>query len=327
MPFPPGIPDPTYTADDDQFHELDDQVWQTETAWFSFHVPERRMSGWLYGFLRPNIGVCTSSVFVYDDIGSASYEIPFHEHQQAQPAPRHRDLRDFQFPAGYHLKMLEPVNRYRMTYEKDDLIAVDLEFDAIMDPHPYNKGAFSNAAHHDQFGHVTGRLTLRGESIDVDCYSMHDRSWGPRTDVAPPNFNRLSYDYGCARDDNGFCVFSAQTEMGEGGSSPIGHGFWLKDGRRVQVVQGVRTVTRDPVNIWADRIEIEATDADGDHHRAVGRALSHFLWTPSRWITCLTFLEWDIDGHTGYGEDQDLWRYDQMSLARRSAWQRRPTQG
>ena len=46
------------THPDDGFHPptSDDPFW-TETCWFTFAVPERRLSGQLYPFLRPNQGV------------------------------------------------------------------------------------------------------------------------------------------------------------------------------------------------------------------------------------------------------------------------------
>lgn len=320
MKFPAGIPPTPYRAKDDQFHEPGSDVWHTEACWFSFHVPERNLGGWLYGFIRPNIGVCTSSVFLYDEKESAPHRAIFNEHQQAQPIPESPDLNDFQFPRGYHVKTLEPMTRYKLDFQQDDVLMVDLVFDAIMDPHPYSKNAFAESSHYDQIGHIIGHIVLRGERIDVDCHGMHDRSWGPRTDSAPPNFNRMCYDYGCGPDRLAFCTFSHQTELGGGGTSAIAHGFWLgEDGRRIQIVDGERTVERDPLNIWARRVTIDATDADGEDHHIEGRDLSHFFFSPARWISLITLLEWDIDGSTGWGEDQDLWRYDQYALAYRSA--------
>lgn len=323
MKFEPGIPPTTFTPEDDDFHAATDETWFTEACWFSFHVPERKLSSWLYGFVRPNVGICTASVFVYDETGSAPYEALFHEHQQAQPLPRDRDLRDFRFPEGYQVKMLEPMHRYQLSYQKADLISVDLKFEEIMEPHQFSKDSDqfgtrgSNHAHFDQFGHLTGTLVLRGESIPVDCYSIRDRSWGPRTDSTPAYASRLCYDYGCTRDGNGFCTFSTQSEVGEGGSSAINHGFWLNNGKRLQVVEGVRTIERNARHPWATKVVLELLDVEGNRHRAVGRELSHFLFTPARWITSITFMEWDIDGKKGWGEDQDLWRYDEYSLRHR----------
>ena len=49
---------PRFRPEDDAFHTavMSDRWWETETAWFSFHVPERRLGGWFYSMFRPNIG-------------------------------------------------------------------------------------------------------------------------------------------------------------------------------------------------------------------------------------------------------------------------------
>ena len=44
-------------ADDDFHPPPDDSWWFHETCWFWFFVPERRLGGWLYNYIRPNIGV------------------------------------------------------------------------------------------------------------------------------------------------------------------------------------------------------------------------------------------------------------------------------
>ena len=49
---------PVFTAADDGFHfaGMGDRWWMTETSWFSFCHPERKLGGWLYTMARPNIG-------------------------------------------------------------------------------------------------------------------------------------------------------------------------------------------------------------------------------------------------------------------------------
>ena len=46
--------------------------------------------------------------------------------------------------------------------------------------HPDGVVPFLKGAHFDQAGHVTGTMVLHGEEIPIDCYSVRDRSWGPR---------------------------------------------------------------------------------------------------------------------------------------------------
>jgi len=62
----PTTESPVFTAADDGFHfaQLTDRWWETETAWFSFHVPERRLGGWFYSMFRPNIGTVAGGAWV-----------------------------------------------------------------------------------------------------------------------------------------------------------------------------------------------------------------------------------------------------------------------
>jgi hypothetical protein len=321
MSIQAGIPPCPYGPADDNFHAYSDDVWETETAWFSFNVPERKLGGWLYGFIRPNLGICTAAVFLYDDQGFSPWEAPFYEHQVVQPIEEERDLRDFQFPTGYSLKMLEPLMHYKLFYQKDDVLTVDLDWQGIMEPHPFGHGKppFVGASHFDQLGHVTGKLVLHGETIEVDCYSMRDRSWGPRQEQAPPSFERLSYNHGCSRDGTGFVVIGRQTDSENASQGTINHGFWLKNDRRIQLAAGSFKSERDPKRLWLNRIDIEATDEEGGEHLATGHAVSHFAWSTARWVNVLTLSRWDLDGVEGWGEAHDVWQYGQWSEALRSA--------
>lgn len=63
-----------------------------------------------------------------------------------------------------------------------------LAFDCLTEPHYAASGA---RGHFEQSGHVTGNISLGGESWQVEGYGVRDKSWGPR-------------DWGAgARDDSG----------------------------------------------------------------------------------------------------------------------------
>src|SRR5262249_56231549 len=63
---------PFVTHPDDRFHppSSDDPYW-TETCWFTFAVPERRLSGQLYPFFRPNQRVAAGGAYFWDESGSS----------------------------------------------------------------------------------------------------------------------------------------------------------------------------------------------------------------------------------------------------------------
>jgi hypothetical protein len=100
-------------------------------------------------------------------------------------------------------------------------------------------------------------------------------------------------------------------------SERINHGFFFADGRRVQLKEGVRHVTRDPLENWITAMRIEAVDVEGRELLAEGIAESRMFLNVPRGVTVNSSLRWSINGTTGYGEDQDIWRYDQWLAAKR----------
>ena len=79
---------------DDEFHPptSDDPYW-TETCWFTFTVPERRLSGQLYPFFRTNQGVRRRRRVLLGRPGRPAVELPVREELLAPADPRPAALR------------------------------------------------------------------------------------------------------------------------------------------------------------------------------------------------------------------------------------------
>ena len=105
---------------DDEFHPSDpaDPFW-TETCWFTFTVPERRLSGQFYPFFRTNQGVLSAGAFFWDDTGTTPADILHARHFWHLPIPD-QPLSDIQLPNGIAYRCLEPLRRYELTYEDPD---------------------------------------------------------------------------------------------------------------------------------------------------------------------------------------------------------------
>lgn len=302
------------TEADDNFHQLSNDPWETETCWFSFNVPERNLAGWLYAWIRPNLNNSGGGVFVYDHSGVAPWELPYFQYQHTQPLPAQRDLRDFTFPNNYSVKMLEPLKRYKLDYQDRQHISVDLEFTAIQPPHQFPKGQppFDKSGHIDQAGHVTGTLVLRGETIPIDTFATRDRSWGVRQDHRG---NRLGYSFGTASGHDSFCAFALPNKLDDEGRETVYHGNLVRDGKMGTIRSGWRTVERDSNN-YITRMTIQGEDDLGRHFSVVGTALSRMILAVPRGTTLNSFLRWEFDnGVVFHGEDQDVWRYDQWRTA------------
>mgnify|MGYP001110780219 CR=1 FL=1 len=80
-------------------------------------------------------------------------------------------------------------------------LQADLVFEALRPPHSHPTGVppFWRGRHFDQCMHVTGQIELHGETIDIDSYSVRDRSWGPRPAPRAPGVPK-----GASRPRKGF---------------------------------------------------------------------------------------------------------------------------
>ena len=255
---------------DDDFHdeELTDRWWETETCWFSWNVPERNLGGWTYCQARPNANICNGGAWVWDDRAAYPWELAYRaEYSGLQLPPRaERDMRDFEWPNGVHVRVVEPLTTYAVPYSDPGALEVDLVFEAIMAPnlHPDGVVPFFKGAHFDQAGHVTGTMVLHGEEIPIDCYSVRDRSWGPRP-MGRPKPRRAAPRAGRRRSTRpgigqmrgrsaASATRSAPPDPVRRGSptpfpaprwSPISCGFLLRDGEYGHILAGERRVTFD----------------------------------------------------------------------------------
>jgi hypothetical protein len=296
---------------DDGFHPGDPaEPYWTETCWFSFLVPERRLSGTLYPLFRPNLGVCASAVHVWDDTGHEPQDALYSRNLWHVPFPDH-DLTQLSLPGGLRYRCLEPGMRFALGYEHGDEISLDLTFDGVIPPH------YLGTSHLDQPGRVHGTLRLHGEEIAVDCLSIRDRTWSPRQDLSDTIMGPATsgaYVHAMASPTEGFHALAATVD----GTCRVVAGYLVRDGELADVVSGERRVLerrdgRPTVVVLA----IE--DARGRRLEAEGRLHNAFAWqfTPNMfsWI-CLAHWTWD--GAEAWGEDHDNWSNAAYRTARRT---------
>lgn len=305
-----------FTAEDDGFHfdVLSERWWETETCWFSFHHPERRLGGWFYNMVRPNIGTVAGGCWIWDDTAHLPWEVPYSTNYTALQLPEGADLRDVTLPNGCRIKVIEPTMSYELGYDDGDRLQADLRFDGVMPPEPLTAAGstFGSAHHYDQLGRLSGHIVLHGEQIDIDCIGMRDRTWGPRPEHRP---RQAAYVTGAADADNGFLAVTNTKPDGD----PVAYGFLRRDGRTVSLAEGgERTVERDPKEGWMTRIAIEATDAEGRQLKAVGEPVSRIIVNRHTFIDINSLVRWDLNGAVAWGEDQDMWPTHTFSAATRA---------
>ncbi len=300
--------------EDDEFHppSNDDPYW-AETCWFTFTVPERRLSGQLYPFFQPNQGVLSAGAYFWDHTGHTTADILHSRHFWHLPIPK-EPLSDIHLPNGIAYRCIEPLSRYELSYTDPDsthdggsadrgAIEVELIFTAIAPPN------YLGGSHLDQPGRYQGTIVLNDETIEVDAFGFRDRSWGPRSQFGrgmhgtPAMAGGYSYATASERD-----AFHAIT-MDFGGGSMAIHGYLIRDGEWSKVASGSRTVLeRDGSTSHPTAIALDLVDDAGRTLHAEGRCLNGlglFLNPNLYTVNCLT--EWSFDGITAFGEDHDNW--------------------
>lgn len=292
--------DPTLvvTAHDDDFHRptTDDPTW-IETVWFPLWLPDSGTSIYARVWFRPNEGVQGGAVNAWRDHGTVvAYD------GWTEPFTGFGDLRDLRLANGFHLECLEPLSTYRVRHESEK-IALDITFRALMEPNPVppheSPGMFDG--HLEQPGHVTGTVRLRDTVHRVDCGSVRDRSWGPRT--MRPGI-RIGNAHGTATDG---WAFFAYVNPDASGRELITGGFWQHDGRAARIVAGERRTERD--GDFAHTVIIDARDALGRELHARGRCANRQAIDAGHDLyAVLNLVEWATDhGTHAWGENHDIW--------------------
>jgi hypothetical protein len=303
-----------FTARDDRFHfaEMGDDWWATETAWFSFHHPERRLGGWFYTMARPNIGTVSGGAWVWDDSAYLPWDVLYSANYSALELPGDQDLDDCRLPTGVAMKVLDPCRRYALGYDDGDRLQADLRFEGVMPPEPLTAvgSTFGSAHHFDQLGRVSGELILHGERIAIDCIAMRDRTWSRRPENRP---RQAAYVTGAGGPDHGFLAVTNVHPEGD----LVAHGFLRRDGTTVSLAGGKRQVERDAREGWVTRVTMTARDATGRELNATGVPVSRIIINRHTFIDINSLIRWELDGAVAWGEDQDMWPVHRWARGRR----------
>lgn len=290
----------TVSPVDDSFHPAvsDDPYW-TETSWYAFSLPERCMAATIYPLFRPNLGVCSVAVYVWDDKSENAWEVPYGRFLWHLPMPD-RDLKDISV-AGLTYTCLEPLKQYRVRYEDPPRLELDLMVEGLVPPH--GSGIGGGTGHFDQPCRVTGEMHLHGEAFRVDCMEMRDRSWHVRNDTRTI---RASYSYGIASASDSFLAIG----MCSGEACPIVAGFLIKEGEKADLASGQRRVLERSRG-WPTRVAVEVEDRLGRRMETEGRCLSRLAnqATPGM-FAWMSLTQWEFGTGPTYGEDQDIWSPD-----------------
>lgn len=309
----------------------DDDLYWSESSWFSWAIPERKINGFFYNHFRPNMNCMLAGPAMWDASTPHAWDFPFFDWQAMRPLPRGRfgidyDKYDFMTDFSFGIKMLEPLKRYQLMYDANGF-TLDLVFEAVAEPHEIGSrddhgfdGAYK--LHFEQPGRIKGTIRLEGETYQVDTFSIRDGSHGRRNlEKCTPG----GYLWSTADAQTGFHMMAVDANQSRDTVS-VG-GYLMRDGVVSSLAEGTRRVLeRDGPRVTA--VEVIAKDQLGRELHAVGRSVCHaeVVLFPDRGMWWQQYA-WDYDGHEGaIGEDQEYYGLQDYRLWHRAgpeAWAKR----
>ncbi len=291
----------------DRFHEPpSDDRWWTETCWFSFDQPGADLSATFYPLFRPNLGICSLAVYIWDSSAHEPWRIRHRRFWWHLAMPT-TDLTELSLE-GLSYDCLEPDRRYRVRYEDGHDVAVDLEYTGLRElwvasDHP-------NGGHTDQPCSVVGTVRLAGETIDIDCLGMRDRTWSPRPDDRVGG--GTGYTYGIGSSESQFLMLT-RLDGNEGSHTEgVFRGYLVRDGEASSLEAASRRVLSRRDGAPLD-IEVSGSDERGRRFEARGRRRNAFAnhATPGS-FAWMSMFEWLTDDGVVIGQDQEVWSPDML---------------
>lgn len=302
---------------DDYFHAAAPDILWNESAWFSLSVPERDLNGFVYINHRPNMNASFTGLVLYDPRGEEVHNCAYYDWAEFQELTPDTEMYDFATPNSLTMRCLEPLNRYRMTYDRND-VELDVEFAGIAPvvAAPFKPGSDGwGPGHYEQPGRMTGTLRLDGTDYAVSCASNRDRSWGVRDYQRRSWIDFPRHDYpwfndGAGRAMNMYTVPNDPPEKDpvHGVTDRLLSGWLHEEGTTSPLVRASRTALERRADGVATVVAIEGEDELGRTFAAEGRRVSVLKWTGLPSLTVFWALyEWRLDsGEYVWGETGEV---------------------
>lgn len=316
------------TDADVDFHapQADAHDW-AETNYFGFYNAEHRLVGNVYTVFRPNVGAATSDVTIWKGFhpnGRDRLYSGLHMH-----CPMPAKLSDYALASGLSLKA-DGVRAYDISYQGTDDTRLDLRVRGIMEPYDITDPAMdpitrrarggsydwgkAYASHFDMAAHVTGAVTVAGETYPIDCIQPMDHSWGPRSESDLGSLAWLSGNFDGKTIHVIFPVDPASGPL----STQLAHGYVVEDGKVTGLVGGTMHVDR--IGYQPVAVVVDVEDEAGRRHVMHGGAMAGGYWQPFMMMEVgYALIRWTCEGQLGHGVYQEG---TSLAYRARHAWGR-----
>jgi hypothetical protein len=266
-------------------------------------VPAAQIGAYLYFRAQPGLGLCQGGPVIFRGLDNAALlDAAYHDYRSTMPWPTIRG-NTITTAAGYRIEWVLPGHLARLTYTSPDRsTSFDLEQQAISPLLARGHVIPGENDHHDtddagsgrapggseQFMHVTGTLTLRGETFDVDCYNVRDRSWnqirtedpGGAQPIPPLGWTPICFGADLAFNTTSIELPDTSPAWAKfydlpKGFDPSVYSWVVVDGEPLRLTHVRRNVHEyHPVLLAATKQEIDAEDERGGRYHFLGEAIA-----------------------------------------------------
>jgi hypothetical protein len=283
---------------DDLRHHPEPGARMRDSLFWNLIVPEQSLAMQVYVFVnhrgRSGYNVC---------VWGGDRE-PIVEQHLGQVGPE-ADFDDWD-DAGLRLRQPKVRRRAQLEYESDR-IALRYDFEALHDAFSYrqNPGGLPEWFAQNRFeqaGHVTGELTVDGETITFDRIAHRDHSWGPRNWGYPHHWKWLLAHTPSGKAFKGF-VWIAEGEWGF-------NGYVLRDGRPVAIDRFTRQAAKYDDRMDHTRLDAEVVDVEGETTTLVLESFGMVRMPhgdEAQTIIMEAGCRAEIDGEPGGGQFETHW--------------------
>ena len=289
----------------DMLHEpgSSQDLWFTETAWYSFRDTTGRYMGHVYFRFRPQSGLVDCNLYIWDEeVGTPHWEATYWKRLEARYP---ESLNGLSLGACLRHDVVADFRSYRISYSDDSESSVkvqfELAFEAVGEPRWFGR------KHFDQPMEVRGALAIGERQLAVNCRMMRDRSWYSRSDFGAFH---SGYSYFLSEQDE-LLVLSAyenRDQILETRLKVIG-GYCRIADRDLRVVGGWRIVrSRDQRTGAPDAVDLEISLEDGTDRLVSGSCQGSLgIAANPGMLSWMSNVRWRHGDELLTGEDQEIW--------------------
>jgi len=317
------------TARDAKFHEpfFAEPMW-AETNWFSFVIPEEKISAHVRVVFRSNQQVVASQIIVYSGFCDSNIDALYLQERGHMPMPP-VNLNNYSLENGLSVKMTEPMKKWTVKYQGIHDTFFDLQAEAITPPletsetkvagsregytvfHRVEPGT-RKIGHIDQTMHMTGTARVLGKDYSINHCSNRDHSWSPRREWG----HRLIGNFDEGHFGIGDLSFHCQTRSDETNMSlaEVTNGYIVENGKTYRLKAGEGRFKLD--RWYTDEIDYEFEDERGKTYKFHGVPVSRIELIDMNNYCLAQLIQWECDGEIGYGEVKWHWDMQEMQVRR-----------